>query len=238
MKIIKIIRNVFALIGLAMLMGAFFIYQHSQQFVQKAIKAEGTVIELVESFSNNSSSKNTSRTYAPKIAFTTVSGENITFVTSTSSNPPAFDVNEKVEVLYAADAPKDAKVNAYFDLWTGATVMGLLGAFFFAIGAGMMLVSYFNKNKKNNLISTGDSIEADFQHVELNQNLSVNKAHPYQITAQWLNPKTKEVHIFKSENIWFDPTSHINSKKIKVYIEPNNPKKYYVDISFLPKLAS
>ena len=29
----------------------------------------------------------------------------------------------------------------------------------------------------------------------------------------------------------------INVKQIKVYIERNNPKNYYVDLSFLPKMA-
>jgi hypothetical protein len=59
----------------------------------------------------------------------------------------------------------------------------------------------------------------------------------YRICAQWTNPVTSEIHIFNSENIWFDPADHINTDEVTVLIERDNPKKYYVDISFLPKVA-
>ena len=237
MKTIKIVQYTFGLISAAMLAGTFFMVQNTQQFLQTSLKAQGTVIDLIEKRSSSSSSSSNSRTYSPKVQFTTATGENITFTTSSSTYPPSYDIDEKVDVFYTADKPNSAKINGYFDLWGGATILGGIGSVFFAIGAGIALFSTLNQRKKSNLTSTGDAIEADFQNVELNESVSVNNTHPYRILAQWLNPRTNEVHIFKSENIWFDPTSHIKNKKIKVYIAPNNPKKYHVDISFLPKLA-
>ena len=237
MKTIKIVQYTFGLIGAAMLAGTFFMVQNTQQFLQTSLKAQGTVIDLIEKRSSSSSSSSNSRTYSPKVQFTTATGENITFTTSSSTYPPSYDIDEKVDVFYTADKPNNAKINGYFDLWGGATILGGIGSVFFAIGAGIALFSTLSQRKKSTLTSTGDAIEADFQNVELNESVSVNNTHPYRILAQWLNPRTNEVHIFKSENIWFDPTNHIKNKKIKVYIEPNNPKKYHVDISFLPKLA-
>ncbi len=55
---------------------------------------------------------------------------------------------------------------------------------------------------------------------------------------QWQDPATSELHIFKSNNLWFDPSEHIKQQQITVFIEGGNPKKYFVDLSFLPKLAS
>lgn len=239
MKTLKIVQYALMLIGAIMLMGTFYWVQNTQQFTQKALKAEGTVIDLIESRSSSSSSNHSSSgyTYAPKVQFATEQGQAITFITSSSSNPPSYNVDEKVEVLYLADQPNAAKINGYFDLWGGATILGILGSVFFAIGAGIMLFSHFSSRKKNHLTTSGEAIQADFQNVELNESISVNNTHPFRILAQWVNPNTAELHIFKSENIWFDPTNHINNKKIKVYIQPNNPKKYHVDISFLPKLA-
>lgn len=235
MKALKIVQYAFLIIGAAMLAGTFFMVQNTQQFLQTSLKAQGTVIDLIEKRSSSSSSN--SRTYSPKVQFTTATGENITFTTSSSSYPPSYDIDEKVDVFYMVDKPNSAKINGYFDLWGGATILGILGGIFFAIGAGIALFITLSLRKKTNLTSTGDAIEANFQSVKRNESISVNNTHPYQILAQWLNPRTNEIHIFKSENIWFDPTSHIKNKKIKVYIEPNNPKKYHVDISFLPKLA-
>ena len=39
---------------------------------------------------------------------------------------------------------------------------------------------------------------------------------------------------FKSKAIWFNPEKYIQSKDIKVRIDPNDPGKYVMDVSFLP----
>ena len=57
------------------------------------------------------------------------------------------------------------------------------------------------------------------------------------IVSQWQNPATSKLHIFESDNIWFDPTDFIKTDKIKVWIDRKNPKKYMVDLSFLPEVA-
>jgi hypothetical protein len=35
-------------------------------------------------------------------------------------------------------------------------------------------------------------------------------------------------------NLWYDPSGQIDREKITVFMERNNPTKYYVDLSFLP----
>ncbi len=47
-----------------------------------------------------------------------------------------------------------------------------------------------------------------------------------------------EVHVFKSQNLWFDPSAYVNTDTVAVYIDEDNPRKCCMDISFLPKLAS
>jgi len=42
-----------------------------------------------------------------------------------------------------------------------------------------------------------------------------------------------ETHTFENDNLWYDPTDQIDRKKITVYIELNNPEKYYIDLTFL-----
>lgn len=235
MKVLKVVQYVLMLIGTIMLLGALYWYQNTHQFTKKALKAEGVVIDLIESRSSNNSSS--SYTYAPKVKFNTDKGQEITFTTSSSSNPPSYEVDEKVEVFYLREHPNDAKINSYFDLWGGATIVGMIGSIFLIIGSSILLFSHLSSRKKINLSATGQAIQADYQNVELNESISVNNTHPYRILAQWINPDTSELHLFKSENIWFDPTNHIKNKKMKVYIAPNNPQKYHMDISFLPKLA-
>jgi hypothetical protein len=40
---------------------------------------------------------------------------------------------------------------------------------------------------------------------------------------------------FKSKAIWFNPEKYIQNRDIRVRIDPNNPRKYVMDTSFLPE---
>jgi hypothetical protein len=91
--------------------------------------------------------------------------------------------------------------------------------------------------KRTSLRQAGMAVQARFQSVEVNYSLSVNGRNPYVICCQWLNPETQEVHMFESDNLWFNPSDHIRADSLTVFIEPGNPRKYHVDLSFLPRMA-
>lgn len=231
MKTVSIIKYTFAVVGIGMLLGAFFLYKNTQAFLQSAVTTNGTVTEVVRSRSNNST------TYRPVVKFKTESGQLIEFTSSTGSSPASYARGEVVEVLYEADAPSKAKINGFFALWALPTILGSMGAVFSLITLSILFMGKKNAQKIEYLKRNGTSIKAKFQRVEVNGSVKVNRKSPYQISAQWINPNTSELHIFHSENIWFDPTDHIKNEEIMVLIDRNNPKKYYVDISFLPKVA-
>ncbi|WP_206196659.1 DUF3592 domain-containing protein [Zooshikella ganghwensis] len=232
MKVIAVVKYLFLLIGLAMLVGAFFAYQNTQSFVAEAIKADGVVVDMVSSRSSDSI------TYRPVIEFKTKEGDLVEFTSSTGSNPPSYSRGETVDVLYQESMPGNAKINSFFSLWGLAVIVGGMGAVFFLIGFLIILFGSLKNRKRKYLLERGMPVKAMFQSVEVNRSVSVNGRHPYQIYAQWKNTVTNELHLFKSENIWFNPSDHISQEEITVFIEKDNPKKYYVDISFLPKLAN
>ncbi|MCW8125522.1 DUF3592 domain-containing protein [Microbulbifer halophilus] len=232
MKAVSILKYVFTAIGLGLLIGAFFSYKSTQDFLGNALATEGTVIELVRSRSSDSV------TYAPVVKFMTRDGSLIEFMSSSSSNPPSYYEGEKVEVLYQEFSPQQARINGFFSLWGVASILGVLGAVFSLVGLSIILFGKLKGRKIKYLKENGISVNAKFTGVELNSSLEVNGRHPYRISAQWKNPATSEIHIFNSENIWFDPSDHIDIDELTVLIEKDNPKKYHVDTSFLPKVAS
>lgn len=231
MKKVSIISYIFALVGIGMLAGAIYLFTNTQAFLDKAAVSEGVVIDLALSRSSDST------TYQPIVEFTTDTGIVTEFVSSSGSNPPSYHRGETVEVLYDRADPYNARINGFFSLWGGATIVGGIGAVFFLIGFGILLVGKLGKRKAEYLKQNGVAVQAKFQSVELNGSVQVNGRSPYRIFAQWINPTTSEMHIFKSENIWFDPTAHIESDELTVLIEKDNPKKHYMDISFLPQIA-
>lgn len=230
-KVMAIIKYVFSLVGIGMLVGACFLYKSTSAFVAEATRAEGTVVELIRSESSSSA------TYKPVVNFVSQKGEKIEFVSSVSSNPPSYSKGQKVEILYLPAEPQNAEINGLFSIWGSSIILGGMSGVFFLIGAGIILVSMLNEQREEYLKEQGVRIETELQSVELHKAFSVNGRYPFRVVTQWQNPSTSKVHVFHSDDLWYDPTNYIKSKRITVFIEKNNPKKYFVDLSFLPKIA-
>ena len=222
----------FGVIGLGLLAGALALALNTRSFISTAKTAQGSVIELIEKRDSDGSV-----TYTPVVAFTADSGSNVNFTSSFSSNPASYDVGEAVEVLYSPDNPNEARIRGFGSLWLGPTILGGIGTVFAAIGFGILIASRLGKKKREWLMAYGTEIQADFQGVERNTSLKVNGRSPWRIVAQWQNPETGHLHIFNSENVWFDPTRHVTTKQLKVLLDPKDSKRYHVDLSFLPQLA-
>jgi hypothetical protein len=231
MKTLSIIKYIFTIIGLGMLLGSLYWYQSIQSFTEEALRTEGTVVELVSSRSDDS------YVYKPVVRFTTDQGELMEFISGTGSNPPGFTVGETVGIFYLASDPQEAMIDDFFSLWGGPLIVAGMGIIFFVIGGSIFLVSLLQKQKEQYLKTNGLPVQTKFQSVEINTHLSVRGRNPYRVLTQWKNPETSEIHVFKSNNLWFDPTDYITREYITVLIERSNPKKYYVDLSFLPKIA-
>jgi Protein of unknown function (DUF3592) len=232
MKTLNVIKYIFSFIGVGMLIGAFFIYLHTSNFIKNAISTDGVVVELIRVQSNDDSSD----TFSPIVRFKNQYGLEIEFKSSSSSSPASFDIGEKVMVYYELQNPQNAKIKAFFELWGVATIVGGIGIVFALIGFGFFVNDKLKKDKIAYLKQNGSRIETDFQKVKVNSSFEVNGRNPFQILTQWQNPMTQKIHIFTSDNIWFDPSNFIKENKIKVLIDIKNTKKYWVDITFLPNL--
>jgi len=142
-KIENIVLPIFGAVGILMLVGAGYAYHNTNTFLKKSLKAEGTVIELMRSrskrrYTNSSGSvsRSSKKSYAPLVEFQTDDGNTVEFVSSSSSNPPAYGEGDRVEVLYDPWEPTDAKINNFFSLWGLSGILGFMGAIFSAVSLG------------------------------------------------------------------------------------------------------
>ena len=225
----KTLKVIFSIVGGLMLIGSAYMVYNTNVFLSNAVHETGRVVDLVESRSDDSI------TYAPVVAFRTASDEAIEFTSSTSSNPPSFAINEEVDVLFLPSDPHSAKINSFFTLWGGATILGGLGGVFFCVGMGMTLAGVLGQRKAAYLKEHGKSIDSEFVEVELNESVAVNDKNPYRIITEWTDSSTNQHFVFKSANLWQNPSTHIKGRNITVYIDKTNPKKYFMDTSFLPE---
>jgi hypothetical protein len=232
MKSINMMKYLFLTLGAVLLAVATFSARNTQTFIAESTAAPGTVIDMVRRQSSDSD------TYAPVVQFATTAGDTIEFTSSTSSNPPSYHTGERVEVLYRPNAPHAARINAFGSLWGTALIVGGLGAIFFSIGAGVVLAAVFEARKAADLKLNGKKVLTTVQRVELNKSLKVNGKSPYRVFTHWQNPATGRTHVFKSNNVWFDPSSYVTGRNIAVFVGRGDPNRYHVDLSFLPESAS
>lgn len=231
MKTLNILKYVFTLIGLGMLVGAYAIYSSTNSFIDRAVETEGEVVDLILSRSSDSNA------YYPVVVFRDTSGREVEFQSSTGSNPASYSRGERVSVLYESSSPEGARINSFFSLWGGAIIVGGLGLIFSLIGGGILLFGVMKGRSKAYLQKNGVEVPASVQSVEQNTGVVINGRSPFRIVCQWQHPQTKEIHVFHSENLWFDPSDYINHDTLAVLVDEGNLKKYWVDTSFLPKMA-
>ena len=107
----------------------------------------------------------------------------------------------------------------------------ILAIVFLSIAAGFYYYPKYQQSRIDNLKAIGQVIESNYVKTEVVNNVSVNGKHPYQIYTVTADPETLEENVYKSSYLWSKPPDKIPAV-IKVYLDPNNPKNYWMDTSF------
>jgi hypothetical protein len=220
------------LIGAALVLWAGTMVRDTRVFLATARSVTGTVIDE----RITSSSRSTS--YHPVVRYT-AEGVTRTLVSSSGTNPPAHAIGDTVTVNYPPCHPERGQINSFMDLWFLPLIIGGIGAVLILATFGTFVLARRRRAMNLELEHSGQRIEARVTEVAIDRTTSLNGVYPFRIQAQWLDPSVNQVRLFKSDRIWFDPTSYLpEGGHVGVLIDPANPKKYHVDISFVPKLAT
>ena len=140
-------------------------------------------------------------------------------------------------MLYDPARPNQASVDGFFSLWGVALILGGIGAVFTAVG-GLVLALHVRirlneaarsreREALEDLRQFGRKVDAKFREVRPGFD------DDYRIVAQWHDPAAGKVYVFESDPIGYDPSEFITGT-VPVYIDPDDPRRYLVDTSFLP----
>lgn len=232
MKVIGRLKYVSLFIGAVLLVLTWQSYQKNSSFLKHAVSAEGEVLD----FNINRGEGNP--TYSPIVRFLDAQGKQAVFASSVGSYPAAFEIGERVVVLYLPDAPEDsAQIDRFADIWGGTVMLAIVGGVFSLAGLLMVLFGLRKKRKAQWLQVHGMPVDASFQEVMRKTSVTVNGRNPFVILCNWKHPESGELHLFESEHIWFEPSRFISDEPIRVMLDRRDPRKYQVDISFLPNTA-
>ncbi|MBB4802441.1 hypothetical protein HNP37_002514 [Flavobacterium nitrogenifigens] len=216
---ISIMKYIFCLIGLGIIIQAFIIYQEKKPFIEKAVLVKGLVLP--------------SSDYRTKVSFVTKEGKSFKLFFDTSNNLIGYNDGESVEVLYDPENPYKAKINSFMTLYLGVSILGIIGSIFFLTGFSFFRSDYNKQKMIKFLKQFGRPVTTRFSSLQLNMHVTVNGTHPYLIYSKWFDSETKKTYLFKSENIWLEPREFNVTNEIMVLIDPKDPNRYYMDISFI-----
>ncbi|MGN1179803.1 MAG: hypothetical protein ACI4SD_01215 [Suilimivivens sp.] len=108
-------------------------------------------------------------------------------------------------------------------------IFGGIGLLFFILGLIFLIVVAQKKIRSDKLLNSGNYVMAEISEVDLNYNVTINRRHPYIVRCRYQD-RYGNVHIFKSRDLLFDPTDLFKDQMVRVYVEGENYKHYYVDI--------
>ncbi|MDX5630533.1 MULTISPECIES: DUF3592 domain-containing protein [unclassified Brenneria] len=226
----------FFVIGIMILGGSGYLFIKDYNFKQSAVSAKGVIVDLDRSVKKSSSSSSSSSTsYYPIVGFFGPDGKKITFRSDMGSSSYADSYGEVVDVLYDPDNPGNAKINpqSTFLFYFAPFMMAIMGLTFTLVGSVPLYLMRRKQAMGEMLKRTGKPVTAKITEVRQNSMLEVNGVHPYRIVAQFTD-SANQTKTFYSANLFYNPERDIDRNTVTVYVDRNNEKKYYMDISFLP----
>ncbi len=205
-----------------------YTWYSTKSFTDKAVRTSGKVVDILASRGSKGG-----LTYKPVVMYADASGTQHRYIPAFSSNPPAYEAGETLTICYDPNDPDKARI-AGLGEYTGALILGGMGLVFSLIGAGYYTYVIVKRRRDAWLQHHGRQIKADFIEVKIARSVRVNNENPFYLLCEWKDPLTKKKHRFKSNFIWYDPTAYMHDRKqLEVLIDPDNPGRYQVDISFL-----
>ncbi len=218
--------GIFAFVGTIMGVIGTVAWLDTNRLTRDGVRTTGTVVELVGS-----------RSLAPVVEYQTAEGERRTYMSDVYSSPPAYDVGEAVTLWYDPKDPHEVVLSG-LSRWFLPMLMGFFFLVFGGIGYGGLIYQQLKKRDTKWLLQNGQPVNALLTNVALNTSVRLNGSSPFVIQAQWQDPATQKVYVFESGHIWYDPSPYLGDRSIPVRINPRDPRKYHVDLSFLPEAGN
>ncbi len=131
---LRIIEVVFQAVGMGLVIGAALGASSVRAFVKEADRMEGVVVDNIASRDSEGD-----MTYRAVVEYRTPEGAPGRFNADVASNPPSFDLGERVKVLVSKDGTRRS-IDGFVQIWFLPIFLGGFGAVFGGIGLAFPIV--------------------------------------------------------------------------------------------------
>lgn len=221
--------SIFALVGLPFFaLGLFFGYADAR-VVKNGLRVEGQVVALVHDGKGAT---------APTLVYTTRDQVTVRWTSNIYSKPSVYAVGDKVQLFYDVRNPQKVVIDAWADRWLFPLAFGGLGSIFLLLGLGGLFKIWRADQMALALQQFGLPIMANLKTIQWDTHIRMNGKMPWRAVAEWRNPKDDRVYTFKSVRIFGNPvqkfgkTSFSETDQVEVFVDPSNPQKYWMNLSF------
>ena len=234
-------------IGFILTIVFFWILVDTLLFNASASRTEGEVvrIEWTEAQPNQSS-----------VAHTVVKfkeGERAVEIRSgVGSSKPAFEVGDKVMVLYRPGKAEDGRIESFAEQYLPLIILFILGPVMLIIGTVLLFrglgediaaareilgqVDAKSLTRHQQALTTGTAVQARVTEVRIDQDTKVDGKSPWVIAAEYQDEGIGPKMTFKSEPIWFDPNQYYSvGDDVQVYYVAEAPSVYAVVLDRIPE---
>ena len=218
--------SVFTFIGLTFFIVGSLLLKFELDFKARAVEAQAVITNIRSGIRHTSSGGETA--YDVTVEFT-VDGRVYSGPLGYYSS--GMREGQSVTVRYDRDDPRNFHSATYFL----PLLFMSLGAFFAVIGLAFVTAYYKKKRKIAGLIADGKLVNAEIIDV-IRSNMSINHYYGRHVICEWNDHPSGTKYIFKSENTFMRPERIIAERGVThlpVYLDYDNYRKYYVDISQL-----
>ncbi len=229
---------VFGLVGLGMGVGEFFILKNLFEFRSQAQVVTGEVTGYASSRGSKGGTM-----YTPLVQYRIPapeggSGARFEISGNVRSSSRGYDIGERVPVLYLPETPEQGRIDSFTEQWFLPLIFGIFSTIFGGIALAFLAAEVRKRRMHAWLQHSGMTVQARINEVARNTNLKINGRSPWVIRAQWQHPVTRKIHVFQSENLWYDPSEYVDGRdQCPVRVDADDPSRYRVDIEWLPKQA-
>ncbi|GEM_PF-2144656 len=142
---------------------------------------------------------------------------------------------DKVKVFYLIDNPDKCRTS---DGKKGGKKTVFWGSVLLLFNIYMVYTNRKRARTSNSFKTTGRKVEAQILKIDIDMETTIMNKHPYYIFCQWADPMTGREYTHTIRYIWEEPRTLLAGRKtIDVYIDRNDPEKYFMDIEFLGPAA-
>lgn len=124
--------------------------------------------------------------------------------------------------------------------WEGGMtggVFGTIGAIFLILGILFLILELRKKRRADKLLASGRYVWGEVVDCVPNFNVRINGGHPYVVVVRYVDSRGV-THIFKSPGLRIFRDPEMIGRKVKVYIEDDSYRHYYVDVDeILPNVV-